>query len=231
MPGKIRRVSDFLPAAGRATVVVIDPARADASLLNPAEREQAARFRFAKDARHWSACRSALRRILGQALACDPATLVLELGPHGKPRLPPPHHRLHFNLSHCRDLALLALCQDGPVGIDLEPADRAPTLLGCESAFCHPEEIAGLPESADTRARALLALWTAKEAALKALGTGLSLAPQSLSLAPGGPGLSGSPQLARFRLHRLSHPALDRHLGCLAAPAATEAPDFRLLQP
>jgi len=224
-------VPEFLPAAGRATVVVIDPARTDASVLSAAEREQAARFRFARDARRWSACRSALRRILGEALAADPAALVLDFGPHGKPLLPPPHHGLHFNLSHCHDLALLALCQDGPVGIDLEPADRAPTLLGCESAFCHPEEIAALPIAPDARALTLLALWTAKEAALKALGTGLSLAPQSLSLAPGGPGISGSPPLADFRLHRLSHPALDRHLACLAAPAATGPPDFRLLQP
>ncbi len=219
---------EFLPAAGRATIVVIDPARADASLLSPSEREQAARFRFARDARRWSACRSALRRILGEALAADPAALVLDFGPHGKPLLPPPHHGLHFNLSHCHDLALLALCQDGPVGIDLEPADRAPTLLGCESGFCHPEEIAALPVAPDARARAraLLALWTAKEAALKALGTGLSLAPQSLSLARGDRALADHPLFGGFRLHRPEHPALARHLACLAAPAATREHEF-----
>lgn len=214
----------FLPTDGRATVVVIDPARITgesvAACLNPAERELADRFHFEKDARHWRACRSALRQILGRALALDPASLGFELGEHGKPHLPPPHHDLHFNLSHCHDLAVVALCRVGPVGIDLEPAARRPDLLGCESAFCHPEEIAALPDPPDQRAAHLLDLWTSKEALLKALGTGLSLPPETVSVAAG----EGSrhPLLRDFRIHRLAHPRLSDHLARLAAPQEVE---------
>lgn len=213
----------LFPRPGRATVLVIDPAREIVRHLDPAERAAAARFHFEHDARRWSACRSALRRILGEALGLAPLAVPLVFGAHGKPLLAPPHHGLHFNLSHCHDLALLALGQDGPLGIDLEAADRAPSLLGCETAFCHPEEIARLPGPDTARAAALLDLWTAKEAALKALGTGMSLAPQSVALDPAGRHISGHPGLSTLRLHRLDHPSLARHVACIALPAGTTA--------
>lgn len=228
---QIRRVSAFLPRPGRATVVVIDPGRPGGLHLDAAERDKAARFHFEKDARHWSACRSALRRILGEMLGLDPLAVPLDFGPHGKPLLAPPHHGLHFNLSHCRDLAVLALGRDGPLGIDLEAADRAPSLLGCEEAFCHPEELARLPGSPAPRAAALLELWTAKEAGLKALGTGMSLAPQSVALDPAGRRLTGLPELEALCLRRLEHPALARHVGCIALPATCAAIEFVPLDP
>ena len=151
-------------------VHVIDPASvADeeaALLLSVAEEEQAARFRFEKDARHWRACRGALRSILGDALGVAPASVVLRLAEYGKPQLCPPFDHLHFNLSHCRELALVALACDGPIGVDIEAEDRGRSLLGCEHAFCHPDEMAILPESEQDRASVLLDLWTGKEALL-----------------------------------------------------------------
>lgn len=216
-------MSAFLPHPGRTTVVLIDPAREVGQDLDSTEREKAARFHFEKDAHHWSACRSALRRILGEALGLAPLAVPLIFGPHGKPLLAPPYHSLHFNLSHCHDLALLALGQDGPLGIDLEPADRAHSLLGCETAFCHPEEIDRLPAPDAARAAALLDLWTAKEAALKALGTGMSLAPQSVALDPTGQRIAGHPGLASLRLNRLEHPSLARHVAWIALPEGTTA--------
>lgn len=214
---------EFLPAPGHVTVIVVDPAlipeESTTACLSAAEQEQAARFHFEKDARHWRACRTALRRILGAALEFAPADLSFHLGAHGKPHLPPPRHGLHFNLSHCRDLALVALCQTGPVGINLEPADRAPTLIGCEPAFCHPDEIAQFPTSPDERAARLLDLWTSKESLLKALGTGLSLPPESVSLATGN--ASDHPLLRDFTIHRLDHPRLRDHIARLAAPHET----------
>lgn len=211
---------EFLPAPGHVTVVIVDPAgipgESTAACLNSAELEQAVRFHFEKDARHWKACRTALRRILGEALEVDPAGLAFEIGPHGKPHLPPPNHELHFNLSHCGDLALVALCRVGPVGIDVEPAGRMPSLLDCEPAFCHPQEIARLPPSPEERAACLLELWTSKESLLKALGTGLSLAPETVSIAAGG--ASDHPLLRDFRIHPLDHPRLPHHVARLAAP-------------
>jgi 4'-phosphopantetheinyl transferase len=206
------------PPPGTALVIVVDPAQVreeKTACLSALEREQATRFRFEKDAVRWRACRAALRHVLGDALGIDPAAVAFEFGEFGKPALSPPWDGLHFNLSHCRDLALIALCRDGAVGVDIEPRDRAPSLLGCEEAFCHPEEIAALPVEESPRAVTLLEIWTAKEALLKALGTGMSVPPPSVAVARHGE----DPRLRDFRLHRPVDPALANHLACLAVPA------------
>lgn len=195
--------------------------------MNRAEEELARRFRFEKDAARWRACRSALRMILGEILEGPPEELVLETGEYGKPALAKPHQGLHFNLSHCDDLALIALSMEGEIGVDIEPADRGTSLLGCEASFCHPEEIAGLPLEEDRRALALMDLWTRKEALLKALGTGMSLAPETVSLAdPTAP----HPRLLGFGVRRLHHPALERHIAHLAAPHACTEAEIRIFQ-
>jgi 4'-phosphopantetheinyl transferase len=201
--------------------VVVDPALIDVEVtacLSPAERKQAERFRFKKDAVHWRSCRAALRVVLGQALGISPETVAFEFGEFGKPSLSPPGNGLHFNLSHCRDLALIALCRDGAVGVDVEPADRANTLLGCEDAFCHPEEIAGLSKGETLRGPALMEIWTKKESLLKALGTGFSVAAQSVTVADPPASYSGDPRFDGLRLHRLGHPSLGKHFAFLAAP-------------
>jgi 4'-phosphopantetheinyl transferase len=197
---------------------------ADALLsLTGDEREQSGRFRFEKDARHWRACRSALRRILGEALEVEAVFVPLDFAEFGKPLLREPFDRLHFNLSHCHDLALVAISCDGPVGVDLEAQSRGRSLLGCEQAFCHPEEMATLPDDEELRASALLDLWTGKEALLKGLGTGMSVAPETVSLVPRGEHGAGTyPRLQSFRLHRLDHPLLEQHVARLAAPLGSE---------
>ncbi|MCW1884996.1 4'-phosphopantetheinyl transferase superfamily protein [Luteolibacter flavescens] len=211
------------PALGTALVIVVDPVRVGVeatACLSASERTQAERFHFEKDAIHWRACRAALRGVLGEALGIAPGAVGIDHGEHGKPELSPAGSGLHFNLSHCRDLALIALCQDGAVGVDIEPADRAPTLLGCEDAFCHPGEISLLPDEAGPRATMLMDLWTRKEALLKALGTGMSLAPQSVSVADPPASYADDARFRDLRLHALRGAALERHVACLAAPAS-----------
>jgi 4'-phosphopantetheinyl transferase len=150
------------------------------ALLTAEEIDRAGRFKFQYDADSWSANRAGLRYILGIALDLPPREVPIVLSETGKPLLSGPYDTLHFNLSHCDGLALVALSNDGPVGIDLEPIARAIDLLDCENAFCHPDEIAALPEKTSERAHQLLRIWTAKEAMLKALGTGLTHPPEAV---------------------------------------------------
>lgn len=190
---------------------LVVPDRIDPGLrhLNEEERKRAASFRFEKDASHWIACRTALRMILGKATSSPPASVPLYSSADGKPLLAPPFDGIHFNLSHCHDLALVAIGLS-PLGIDVEPRQRAHDLLGCEESFCHPDEIARLPEESTARANALLEIWTAKEAALKAHGTGLLLPAQRLAVdfATLPAAVRFTADLATQRIVRLDHPSL-----------------------
>lgn len=191
--------------------------------LSDEEKSRADRFRFREDAILWVACRANLRHILGQAIGRPPHEVPLVFSEHGKPVLSPPYDPLHFNLSHCAGRAIVALCTDGPVGVDLESLDRARELLECEPTFCHPLEISKLPVDKVPRASHLLRIWTAKEAVLKALGTGLSHPPetvrihfrQSTATAISDQPLAG---IENQRLHELIHPALVCHRAVVSAP-------------
>ena len=89
-----------------------------------------------------------------------------------------------FNLSHSNDFVMLAI-SDTPVGCDIERVHKA---ILSHHVF-HPKELArllSLPEG-DVRDREFLRLWTAKEAFLKAIGTGIDENAASYDLSDGGP--------------------------------------------
>jgi 4'-phosphopantetheinyl transferase len=215
--------------AGTATVHIVAPAAISRKIavdcLTPEEIARAGRFRFEADADHWMACRANLRIILGEAIQRPPREVPLIFSEYGKPALAPPFHFLHFNLSHCHDLAVIALTRDGPVGIDLEATARAADLLECESTFCHSAEILSLPEDNEERARQLLRIWTAKEALLKALGTGLSHPPETVRILfenPVGTAISDRPLVGveSQSLHELLDARLDGYQTFVSAPTA-----------
>ncbi len=194
-----------------------------AACMTGDELLRVARFRFREDALHWAACRASLRKILGAVLQLPPIQVPLILSEFGKPGLAPPFDSIHFNLSHCFGLAVVAIGIDGPVGIDLEQLDRAQDLLECESTFCHPAEIRQLPAEIPQRACQLLRIWTAKEAILKALGTGLSHPPEETRIIfknNRSEAISDSslPGLEIQRLHELEFPELAGHQGFVSVP-------------
>ena len=214
-------------------VHIVSPAsiKDGAAYLTDQERRHAARFHFEKDANHWIACRAALRRVLAEQCQQAPDRISIFLTETGKPFLAAPHSHVHFNLSHCHDLALIAI-SDKPVGIDIEPVTRAPDLLECVRTFCHPEEIASLPVDSGARAEQLLLIWTAKEALLKSLGTGLLQPPEEVLISFGkdratatcdSPLLDCSSQLIR----RLSHPSLADHIAFISSSPDLEEIAFR----
>jgi 4'-phosphopantetheinyl transferase len=150
-------------------------------LLSPEERARAARFRFARDGARFIAARACLRRLLARYTGERAEHLRLAAGPFGKPRLDsqPAARRVEFNVSHSGPVALYAFAQRRRVGIDVERVlsiaeddERLSDLWLSEAELL---ELAGLDRAA--RTRSFYALWTRKEAYLKARGEGLSLAP------------------------------------------------------
>jgi len=121
---------------------------------------------------------------------------------------------LDFNLTHSGGLAALLVSTVGSVGIDMEPLQRGYDLLECAASFCHPDEINQLPLDRETRAMELIQLWTAKEALLKAHGSGLGFPPTGLIIKNG----RGYAQLPGLHCFRLIHPTVSRLIDyCLAA--------------
>jgi len=91
-----------------------------------------------------------------------------------------PAARAHLSLARAGDLVAVAGRLDGPVGIDIEALDRVASAGFDDVAFTARERtaIADADEPDLLRGR----LWTAKEALLKAAGTGLRIDPREIGL-------------------------------------------------
>lgn len=202
-------------------------------LLSDDEKKRANAFHFEVDRTKFIIGRGRLRILLGRYLQCDPVTVPIELGENLKPRLANSGGKLDFNLSHSADHALYAVTSGKSVGVDLESTQREGTLPDCARTICSVDELPRLKKlPADRLPRALIRLWTAKEAFLKALGTGLHLPPDQLeipsSITDGSPDATTllwleSPEVSeRYRIYPM--PDCERRIGYSAA-LALEQPD------
>lgn len=141
------------------------------------EEVQANRFVNPRDARRFRRRRLFRRAVLAEELKIPPERLRFTTGPQGKPSLAPDLGRLEFNATHSAGRALIAVGRRGPLGIDFEKhRSLRSELEGVSGFFAQAEqaELAGFPES--QRDAAFFAVWTRKEAVLKASGRGLSQA-------------------------------------------------------
>lgn len=97
--------------------------------------------------------------------------------PSGKPMLTFRDGRaqpLHVSVAHGGGRAAAAVCDHGPIGVDLEHVDARRNLLAIARRFFSKEESVQLAEaSADERTALFHQWWTRKEAVLKATGIGL----------------------------------------------------------
>lgn len=120
----------------------------------------------------------ARRRMLLRHLAAElgrPETdIAIEQGESGKPFLAGPNPGYWFNTSSVDGLLLIAGSRSGPVGADIETLQRCiPVWEDASQSFAPAERdlLAALP--APDRPLAFARMWTAKEAVLKARGTGI----------------------------------------------------------
>jgi 4'-phosphopantetheinyl transferase len=162
---------------------------ADTALLDAGERDRAARFRFEHLRIRHVAAHAGMRRLLGQWLDLDPAKVPITTTGNGKPvlaaeaaTLAGPQARSvspHFNLTHCEAVGYLGIAPF-EIGVDVEATRPLADLDSLAESCCSPGErarLAQLPTPA--RVAAFLRMWTRKEAALKAWGTGIGAVPLS----------------------------------------------------
>jgi len=149
--------------------------------LSPSECDRASRFMFARDAQRFRAAHVVLRRLLHQHGGL-PACTEFAISAHGKPRLARAAG-CDFNLSHSGSKALVGISTWGRVGVDIELlrpiddvwllAEQTLSVGECNALRCAPHA---------EQTRAFLRGWTRKEACLKAVGSGLNIAPASFEV-------------------------------------------------
>ncbi|MFZ0634354.1 MAG: 4'-phosphopantetheinyl transferase superfamily protein [Candidatus Acidiferrales bacterium] len=166
---KIWRVSLDIPDTDLARL---------SDILSSEERARANRFHFAEDRRRSVVTRGALRLLLSRAMGDAPERLRFQYGPRGKPEFENGVAGVtpFFNVSHSCNEALIAIAQDRCVGVDLEHIRHDIADEEISGRYFSPAESAALralPPS--ERDDGFFALWTCKEAFIKAKGGGLSI--------------------------------------------------------
>jgi 4'-phosphopantetheinyl transferase len=156
-------------------------------LLNREEHERAARFRFERDWRRYILCRGLLRTLLADYLSREPGDIEFRSGAHEKPELAGDAlPRLEFNLSHSDEAALFALAAGKRVGVDIERVRSGVDVDGIAQQVLTPAEIEKLSAAAATQKEDLFyAMWTQKEAYIKAIGLGLSAPVRQITVGEG----------------------------------------------
>jgi len=146
--------------------------------LGQAERQTLDRLRFAKRRREWLLGRWAAKRLLRTAFpACRGvplAAIEIDNDPDGAPFATLKGQRIPvcLSISHRDERAFCALSADGRVGADIERIEpRVPVFV---RDYFTPVEVAQVADcSPERRDLAISAIWSAKEAVLKALRHGL----------------------------------------------------------
>lgn len=129
---------------------------------------------FKHRANHFIATRVLLRRALARYASVPAQDLLFARGEHGKPFLSNSTAPIYFNLSHCDDLAVLAVSHRADLGVDIETAGERDYLKIAKRYF-HADEVQALNICAgDERKKLFFKLWTLKEAFFKATGGGIS---------------------------------------------------------
>lgn len=188
-PDKLR-----LPTEGELDVwrisLISQSVQARRDILTTDELLRADRFHFRADRDRFTITRGILRTLLGEYAGMAPRALHFSLNPWGKPRLRSGENReqIDFNVSHSGDYALMVFGIAIDVGIDIEFLGSQTNAMELADLILSPSEklyFRDIPEEA--RAKALLRIWTRKEALTKALGAGLSIPLSSFEdMAPAG---------------------------------------------
>ena len=170
-----------------------EPDAVEIDCLSPNERSRAERFVFPRDRRRFLAAHCVLRQLLADRCGRLPPSLQFGEGQFGKPFLID-SVPCAFNLSHSGDFALIGISPDTEIGVDMEVVHHIPDAPAlAERNFTFAERAALADATLDQRDVAFLLGWTRKEACLKALGSGLSIGPETFET-----GLNMEPRIVQI---------------------------------
>jgi 4'-phosphopantetheinyl transferase len=156
------------------------------SVLSAAERKRVDACRGGSDRLRALLSRAGLRQLLARYTARHPRSLAFASTAHGKPYLASAAEgaAIQFNLSHADDAVVFAFSRDAEVGVDVERIRPIAQADEIAARFFSARERSAFMQAAEKsyKDEAFLALWTRKEAYLKAIGTGLGAPLASFSV-------------------------------------------------
>lgn len=142
------------------------------AILDSLERENSAAIRDPARRARYAQTRSFVRRVLSECLGCDPFQIAFGRTPSGKPFIVS-EPRCAFSLSHSEDWIAVAVAPF-EVGLDIEAHAPRVDPRALSARFFSPVDAALIERSGPAAKDEFLAQWVAKEAALKAVGTGIA---------------------------------------------------------
>lgn len=149
------------------------------ALLSAEEREREARFYYEPDRFRFRVTRALARRVLGGYLGIDPRSCAFARNEHGRPSLANTGQNgdsLRFNISHTRDLIVLAVTRTLEIGVDVENVRSGRRVVDLARRFFADFESERVIEAPmNERDDLFHQFWTLKESYIKARGLGLSI--------------------------------------------------------
>lgn len=129
-----------------------------------------------KAARLFLISRVLVKTVLADELRISPHQVNIQLHPNGKPFVQG-SKAVYFNLTHSADVIILAVTEEGEIGVDIEQVDREFEWMRVDSVLA-PIEIEWIKENELTDPfsvyQRFFQIWTLKEAYIKCTGEGMS---------------------------------------------------------
>jgi 4'-phosphopantetheinyl transferase len=146
--------------------------------LSADELIRADKFAFPADRQEFTRSRGALRLILSRYLDCSAGELAFQYNEHGKPGLIfPLVEDLKFNLSHTREVAIIAITMNRNVGVDVNALQRTAVenlewrpIAKRSFSISEQSVLFALPDAAQEQM--FHQVWCQKEAYTKGIGEG-----------------------------------------------------------
>jgi 4'-phosphopantetheinyl transferase len=160
-----------------------DVLRVHLETFDMAEKTRAASFRVESAWSAFVARRAMVRMVSARYLGLPRDSIAWETSPLGKPflRSEAGEGGLEISWSQGGSAVVLAVARGIAVGVDACQETEGASLDGLVDVFCSEDEVSALASmSGLPRRQALVQCWTAKEACLKAAGTGLHCDPRRL---------------------------------------------------